>query len=304
MPIMQSDLGNLALAGVKTTFLKAYDTILLQTPDWQRVATIVPSTLDTEKYGWFGQLPQMREFKDERIVKGMVEKDYSLTNKVWEATIGVDRRALESGSLGSVALQVQNLASEYARFKEQKVMRALAAGCATTEAGACYDGLAYFAATHKLGGNTILNYLADVLDIDGLKLAVLTMAAYKGDADSYLGIMPDTLIVPPKLMFMARDLLDPRPSLTSNWELQGTMKTIVSPYLATDHSTNTQCWIVADLSKPLKPILFQEKGGVEFRMLGPESEAGFFKDMYVVGIRAEFAVGYTLPQLAYFGMTA
>jgi phage major head subunit gpT-like protein len=310
MPLTKGDLGNLGLAGVKAAFYDALDNVPVQegifAADWREVATLVPSTLDTEKYGWLGQLPQMREFKDERKVKGIAESDYQLTNKLWESTIGVDRRAWDNDQSGTLRPRIMGLAAEYNRKIEEEVFTCLAKGNATTSYGACYDGLAFFtASTHVLGANTIDNLDTDALAYDKLQGVIAKMAVYKGEADSYLGVKPSHLITNPKMMWTARELLMVRDTVTAaGWTLQGALKLLVSPYLALDNTSNTSCWIVADLSRSIKPIIVQQKGNVEFDFLGRGSDTAFMTDQYRIGIRAEFVVGYGPPWLAHYNVVA
>ena len=77
---------------------------------WRRLATEVDSSQQTEEYGWISEMPTMREFVDERVVKSLSESGYTIRNKKWEATIGVDRDVLEDEKHGQIKLRVQSLA--------------------------------------------------------------------------------------------------------------------------------------------------------------------------------------------------
>ncbi|MGB9588780.1 MAG: Mu-like prophage major head subunit gpT family protein, partial [Armatimonadota bacterium] len=74
MPIVRSDIPKLLEAGLRAVFFDAYENAV---GNWERIATVVPSEHDSEKYAWLGSTPRMREFKDERIPAGLLEHGYS-----------------------------------------------------------------------------------------------------------------------------------------------------------------------------------------------------------------------------------
>ena len=59
-------------------------------------------------------------------------------------------------------------------------------------------------------------------------------------------------------------------------------------------------WYLLDCSKPIKPMIFQERMPYNFTALNKETdEEVFWRDQYVYGVRARCNVGYGLWQLAY-----
>ena len=70
------------------------------------VATIVPSSLKTQKYGWLGKFPSVREWIGARVVHALEQHDYSITEKPWELTIGVDRDDIETEELSGARANV------------------------------------------------------------------------------------------------------------------------------------------------------------------------------------------------------
>lgn len=144
MPIVKSDIPKLLEAGLRAVFFDAYEAY---SGDWERIATVVPSENDTEKYAWLGATPRMREFKDERIPASLLEHDYSIKNKTWEASIAVDRAALEDDQYGQIRLRIQGLADEARRHQEEMVFSLLKDGFNTL----CYDGQYFFDTDHSVG---------------------------------------------------------------------------------------------------------------------------------------------------------
>jgi len=100
--LVKTDIPNLLLAGMKKEFMKQ---LKMHEPEWGRVATQIKSNKPTETYAWLGGVPNLREWKDERITEALLESDFAIKNYSWESTIAVDRDALEdekSSSINSV----------------------------------------------------------------------------------------------------------------------------------------------------------------------------------------------------------
>ncbi len=62
---------------------------------WQKVATLVPSEAGEESYKWLGKIPRMREWIGDRQIQNLTASDYTIKNKDFEVTVGVDRNDIE-----------------------------------------------------------------------------------------------------------------------------------------------------------------------------------------------------------------
>ncbi len=296
MPIVKSDIPQHLLAGMRTEFFSAYEQAIANA-NWARVATLVPSTMDTETYGWLGSIPSVRELVDERVIEGLSEYDYTIKNKTWVATIGVDRAALEDDQYGHIRLRIQGLAGEVSRHKDQIVFEQLAAGFATN----CYDGQYMFDTDH-LGGDsgTQSNKGTAALTAESLDTAIIAMSKFKDDKGKPMGILPDTLVVPPDLRSTARAILESTVNgggilgVGTKNVMEGVLELVVSPYL-----TDTSDWFVLDTKRTVKPVIFQDRIPLGLEALEGNSENGFMRDMWLYGVRARYNVGYGLWQLAY-----
>ncbi|MDI6827248.1 MAG: Mu-like prophage major head subunit gpT family protein [Armatimonadota bacterium] len=296
MPIVKSDIPKLLEAGLRAVFFDAYEAY---SGDWERIATVVPSENDTEKYAWLGATPRMREFKDERIPASLLEHDYSIKNKTWEASIAVDRAALEDDQYGQIRLRIQGLADEARRHQEEMVFSLLKDGFNTL----CYDGQYFFDTDHSVGeSGTQANKGTSALSAASLQAAFSAMMKFKDDRGKPMGIVPDTLVVPPDLKWTAMELLqsvyatDEVAGKTEGRKnvLKGSLGLIVSPYLSDSND-----WFLLCTKRAIKPIIFQSRIPIEFSALEGNSENGFMRDKYVYGVRARYNVGFGLWQLAY-----
>ncbi len=283
--------------GLQVVFQDAY-TQEVEQGVRQKIATEVPSNAEAEDYGWLGNVPGVREFDGERQVKALNSYTYSIKNRTWENTIGIDRAAIDHDKYGLIRMRVQNLATEAARFQDQLVMNVLEDGFTKT----CYDGEPFFSNSHTGGDN-----LTDAtLSADALQSAITTIMGYTDDQGNPMAVVPDTLVVPPALQWTARELLestlypdivtDPAGSvqkLAGN-VLNGTLDLVVSPYLADSNN-----WYVLCTKRGVKPLIFQMDHPVEFQALEKESESGFMRAQYLYGTYARYNAGYGLWQLAY-----
>lgn len=149
MIINQANLSNLFVA-FKAAFGIGFRGVA---PDWNRVATLVPSTTKTENYGWLGQFPQLREWIGDRQVKSMAQSAYSITNKSYEGTVGVPRDDITDDQFGVYAPLMQEMGHAAATHPDYLVFSLLAAGFGTV----CYDGQYFFDSDHPVGGGTVSN---------------------------------------------------------------------------------------------------------------------------------------------------
>lgn len=296
MGVVKSDIPRLLEAGLKAIFFDAYDAA---SGDWEQIASVIPSEHDTEKYAWLGSVPQMREFKDERIPAGLLEHDYSIKNKTWESSISVDRAALEDDQYGQIKLRIQSLAEEARRHQNELVFGLLKDGFTSL----CHDGQYFFDTDHAEGeSGTQSNKGTDALSAASLQDAVTKMSKFKDDKGKPLGIMPDTLVVPPDLKWTAMELIDSVFAVntvsgkTDNRKnvLAGSMSVIVSPYL-----TDTNDWFLLCANRAVKPIIFQSRVPIEFAALEGSSENGFMRDKFIYGVRARYNAGFGLWQTAF-----
>lgn len=113
---------------------------------YTRIATTVPSSTKENRYGWLGKTPNMREWIGARVVNGIAEHDYSIRNKSFEMTIGVDRDDIEDDNIGVYDPMFVEMGEATAAHPDQLVWNLLAAGFATE----CYDGQYFFDTDHPV----------------------------------------------------------------------------------------------------------------------------------------------------------
>ncbi|MEJ5253559.1 MAG: Mu-like prophage major head subunit gpT family protein [Chthonomonadetes bacterium] len=300
--ITRSEMGYLLEAGLRADFFEAYRR-QVEGAIYPRIATVIQTELPVQKYGWLGSVPAMREFVDERMPRGLRVVNYTIQDTVWESTIAVERRALEDEQIGAIRLRVQDLGREAARHKDYLVVKALLDGFTQP----CYDGQPLFSSTHSEGDSGLQsNTTTQPLGPDSLQSAISAMMLFKDDQGVSLGILPDTLVVGPRLRWTAMELLESQVVVVKGGTgdstpyrnvLQGALQLVVSPYI-----TGNQ-WFVLDTSRAVRAVILQERSDVlvEFSALEDPSvsESVFLRDVVYYGARARYGVGYGLWQTAY-----
>lgn len=300
--ITRGELGVLLEAGLRADFFEAYRR-QVDGAVYPQIATVVQTELPVQKYGWLGSVPVMREFIDERLPKGLRSVQYAIQDTVWESTIAVERRALEDEQIGAIRLRVQDLGREAARHKDFLVVKALLDGFSQT----CYDGQPLFSNAHTEGDSGVQNNTTNQpLNPDTLQTAISSMMLFRDDQGMPLGILPDTLLVGPRLRWVATELLESQVVVVKGGSgtttpyrnaLQGALRLIVSPYI-----TGNQ-WFVLDTSRAVRAVILRERSDVPLEFSALEdpsvSESVFLRDVVYYGARARYGVGYGLWQTAY-----
>jgi phage major head subunit gpT-like protein len=285
--VVSSDIPKQLLPGLKTIFQQGWTRANLT---YKQIVTEVDSNAASEDYGWLGQVPAVREWKDERIPKGLSEFTYTIRNKKWEASIRVDRTVLEDEQYGQIRARVAQLPGAVERHQNKLVFDAFAAGFTAL----AYDGQYYFDTDHSEGNSgTQSNKFTTALSASSYATARAAGMGFKDDQGELLGFNHNLLIVPPALESTARTLLnaefvsDGTTTVTNIWRNSADL--LVVPFLsdATD-------WFLVDTNALTRPIIFQNRIPVSFNALddADSSESAFMRDHYVYGVRARYNVGY------------
>ena len=111
-----------ALRGIYTAFNTVFNKAFEgQHPTYEKVATVVPSTSESETYAWLGDIPGMREWIGEREIQNLSGSAYTIKNKDFELTVGVDRNAVEDDKIGLYNPSIQMLGESAALHPDELV---------------------------------------------------------------------------------------------------------------------------------------------------------------------------------------
>jgi phage major head subunit gpT-like protein len=262
----------------------------------------------------------MREWLGPRQIKNVSTKKLTVTEKGYEDTVGIRRRDIVSDTYGVYGPIISQLGLNAGKVWNDLAFAALVAN------GNWLDGAAFFGTTRKYGDATISNYTTSALTGAGLSAGTMTlgtygtarvaMMSYQGHNGKGLGVVPNVLVVGPKLEYQARLICEspicvgsvatgessyvsgasaPNPYYKS-------AEVIVAPDLV---GTYDDYWFLLATQGMIKPVLVQKgEEPVLIRKDREEDDNVFDIDEYKYGTRAYGAAALALPHLAYGGFVA
>lgn len=206
--------------GYKKHFQQGFTELGADAELYKQFCTVVPSSTAVEVYPYLGQLAQMREWIGERVIHGLEAGEFSIKNRKFELSYGVNRDAIEDDTHGLF--------------------------------GPMFEGFGRSSAEHP-------NVLATQMLVDNPK-------CYDGGT-----------------LFGSHTLLDEKGK---------------SVQVSNDIGGNGQAWYVMDLTRSLKPVIFQKRRDYAFRALTSlDSDSVFNSDVFKFGVDARVNAGPGLWQL-------
>ena len=261
-----------------------------QKPTYEKVAAVVPSTSDSETYAWLGDIPGMREWIGDREIQNLTGSDYTIKNKDFELTVGVDRNAIEDDKIGLYKPSIQMLGASAASHPDELVYALLASGFEAK----CYDGKAFFATDHEVGKNAVSNKITSKLSLESYVTARAMMRGYKNSKGRSLALVPNLLVVPPALEAKAREILVAEFINGTKNTMQGTAELHVEPRLTSDAA-----WFLLDTSRPIKPLIYQQRKKAKFVSKTAETDDNvFMSKKFIYGADSRGNAGFGFWQMA------
>lgn len=294
--IINRDAIRLVFVSLKTLFQNALNAAPAQ---YSEIAMTVPSNTKAEDYGWLGDVPGMREWVGDKVVKSLSAYNYTITNKPFEATIAVSRDDLEDDITGKYAQAATNYGTSAAAWPDKLVFNLVNDGFTQP----CYDGQYYFDTDHLVAGESVsnkgtapLSVASQAAALAGYGTARTAMMSITNEEGDPLDITPNVLLVHPALQDIANTLMttdrleDGKPNL-----YKGTAKVLVSARIK-----NPKSWFLLDTTKSVKPFIFQQrKAPVFVSQTDMNNDDVFNRAEFKFGIEARGNAGFAFWQLAY-----
>lgn len=289
-----------AFITLRATFNKAF----AETEStWQKIAMKVISTTKQEDYAWLSNFPKMRKWIGEKVAKALEAFNYSVVNDDFEATVEVDRNDIEDDTLGIYGPQAQG-AGQSAKELPDELVYEVVNGAFTN---LCYDGKPFCATDHPVGPEDatedVSNKITAVLSNADAAAAAASFGAaftameeFKDDDGRALNIKPSILLVPPALRIVATQLMtNPKLADDTPNPYMGMATVVVDTRL-----TSRTAWFLLDVSRPVKPFVYQErKAPVFVQQTDPQADDVFNRKKFKFGVEARAAAGYGFWQLCY-----
>ena len=252
----------------------------------------VPSTTKEQDYKWLGEMPNMKEWIGEREIQSLSAYDYSIRNRKFEMTVAVARDDIEDDQYGVYTPLFSNMGESAAMHPDDLVFGAMMDGFKEK----CYDGLSFFHASHRVGGETYSNCGNERLSRDSYVKARSSIMSIRGDHGRSLKLVPDLLVVSPAMEMEARLILEADQIEGTTNVLKGTAKLHVEPML----SENETYWFLLCTNRFLKPFIYQVRKQIKFTALTKDTDENvFLLDEFLYGADGRSNAGYGFWQMAY-----
>lgn len=253
---------------VYTDFRSGYSTADV----WHHLlSTRVSSTGSQNDYAWMNDLPGMREWVGARVVHNLAASNYSLVNKHFESTIGVNADHIRDDNLGIYAPISQAHGEACAKHPDELLVNLLENGHALE----CFDGQNFFDTDHPVNPKdasfgVYQNYWSSgkALSQANFEFAMNAMAAFKGEQGKKLRCRGSLLVVPQALEMTGRRILKQKLAIESNSADSaagvdnltfGMADLLVIPELTSDTA-----WYLLDTRKAIKPFVYQTREALRF----------------------------------------
>lgn len=116
---------------------------------YKDISMTIPSSGSEETYGWLGQLPRLREWLGDRVIKNLVAHSYTVKNKLFEESLSVKRTDMEDDNYGVMSPLFAEMGRVSGEHPDELIFSLLSAGFDTT----CFDGQFFFDTDHPVGTN-------------------------------------------------------------------------------------------------------------------------------------------------------
>lgn len=288
---------------LEVRFTKGFNAVR-ETTLFQSIAMIIPSTSASSVHAWLDQIPNMREWLGDRIVKNIRSDFLTVINRLFESTIAVPRVDIEDDTHGIYGNLSESMGEAAGALPDQVIVE-VATGNPNWA-----DGAPFYGTTRTFGGNVIVNATVNNLDEAEFEIAYEIMQAYRGQGDDPLNVRPVMLSVGPSNRKTAWDITqnqnraivasDGSSFVHAENRNKGLVDHKVSSRLVGD---NANAWFLSGELSGIKGIAWQERVKAEFQnsRIMDDSDHVFENDEFQFGTRARGEAFLTLPQLLYRG---
>jgi phage major head subunit gpT-like protein len=247
-------------------------------------------------YGWLAAVPSMREWIGDAVIQNLKTHDYSIPNKEFELTVGVDRVDIERDQLGVYTPMLSSIGASARQHPDQLLADRLLGGFANK----AYTGKNFFDANHEpvKGGTKFSNAGTKKLSAANFQTARENIKSRRNSAGRPMNLGKDlVLIVSPKYEATGRAILVA--DLVNGGDTnvnKGTARLEVWPLL----SASEDSWFLLDVGQVIKPFIHQvEKETVFTSLDDPNSAEVMLKKRFIHQAYGRYNVGFGLPELAY-----
>lgn len=245
----------------------------------------------------------MRKWIGPREIKNLAERKLVMREEAYEDTLGIPQRQIETDNWGIYAKSIAQLAENGAKLWDRLAFDAL------VNAGNWIDGKAFFATDRKYsdGGrrsSTICNKTTSALAAGTFETAYAAMCGYCAANGEALGILPDTLMVGPKLRKTGHEILNSEfvsnGTTTVSNPNKGLCQLLINPRLVGDYD---DYWFLMQTTGAIKPVAVQKSKEATLTSLNsPTDQNVFMEGRALFGVDAFGSAAAAFPHLVYAGI--
>jgi phage major head subunit gpT-like protein len=291
MPIT-TNVPDFLVVGATTGFLASLPSFKLP---WQRIATQIKQDRADLLLVDLGAAPMPIEVTGRIIGQDFIEKTLHLKPRDWTITVHISKNAVDDDQTGTLYGKVASAGENFQRAINNMVFDALSQGNSTTSPyGLCYDGLAFFSASHVDKGAKYKTVQSNknayaALTVSNFKPVRAAALKYLDDQGEPVGHNPNLISVGPDLEYDASQICaNPETAGTANRErnpYDGKIDYVVSPKIPTG-----EAYLTCE-SESVKPILFglREAPNLQMAWFDPSMPEGGW---YNFKLHARYNVAY------------
>jgi phage major head subunit gpT-like protein len=118
---------------------------------YEEIASVVRSTARQTTYPWLGRTTKFREWLGDRVVQALEAHTYTIVNKNFEDTVGIDRNDIEDDNYGVYEPVIEQLGWDTKVHPDSLLFSMIKSAVTTPASVTCYDGQPFFSETHPVG---------------------------------------------------------------------------------------------------------------------------------------------------------
>lgn len=251
------------------------------------------------EFPFFDVFAFMREWVGPRQVKNLNSKKLRVVERPFEDTVKVKVRDLETDNWKQYGLLMAQMGQAGAQLWDRLSIEAI------TEAKEWIDNKNFFADTRKYGKNTIVNVTAAKLARASFEAAYEAMTSYVAHNNEACAVLPDRLMVGPRLRGIAWDLIKNTRIVVAEGEAAVDNRNLdlveitVNPRLVGDFADD---WYLMQTKGIIKPVVLQKSKPCEFTAMDkPDHGNVFDRDEILYGTKAYGNAAPAMPHLIYRG---
>jgi len=265
------------LVAARTGFLT---TATPEVPAYDPIAALLPMDAKSIDLVDLGASPMPTQNKGKPQIKDFIEKTLTVKPLDWDITVFISHNAVQDDKTGELDRKVRSAGENFQLHISNLAFKALNDGDATTNFGACYDGLSFFNNSHIDKGaeySTAQDNLYDVAlgtDLANFETVKVAARKFRQDQGEFVGYNHNILVVSPELERTAAQI-------TANREDFGTDKRAMNPYagqmrylVSSQFDSTAWALVAGDIS--VKPIIIamREEPNLQSAWFDPEMPDG------------------------------